>query len=159
MKRGFTVNATLWKRMAAFVIDLFIINLAIAYPFRKFFPNRSSFSENYAYFTSSPEALKQITIITLIISMLAILYFAFFEFHLGQTIGKMAFNLKVISQAGELSMWQCLLRNIYLVPLFPFVLMWIIDPIYVFFNPEKQRLTEWLSRTKVIEEVQRGLYR
>ncbi len=50
------------------------------------------------------------------------------------------------------SYWQLFVRSMFLMPLFPFVLLWFIDPIVMLFTKENQRLSEILSRTKVIEE-------
>ena len=51
----------------------------------------------------------------------------------------------------QMSFWQTLLRSIYLIPVFPFVLLLLIDPVYMFFNPENQRLSERMSKTRVVE--------
>ena len=49
------------------------------------------------------------------------------------------------------SYWQLFARSMFLMPLFPFVLLWFIDPIVMLFTKENQRLSEILSRTKVVE--------
>ena len=49
------------------------------------------------------------------------------------------------------SYWQLFVRSMFLMPLFPFVLLWLIDPIVMLFTKENQRLSEILSRTKVVE--------
>ena len=74
------------------------------------------------------------------------------EKKLNQTPGKMLFNLYVNSQTKDLKYWQLFIRSIFLIPLFPFVLLWLIDPLVMFFTKENQRLSEILSKTKVVEK-------
>ncbi len=50
------------------------------------------------------------------------------------------------------SYWQLFVRSMFLMPWFPFTLLWLIDPIVMLFTKENQRLSEILSRTKVVEE-------
>jgi len=75
-----------------------------------------------------------------------------FEKKLQQTPGKMVFNLYVKSQTKDLKYWQLFVRSMFLIPLFPFILLWLIDPIVMFFNKDSQRLSEILSKTKVVEK-------
>jgi len=49
----------------------------------------------------------------------------------------------------SLTFWQALLRWIIFIPLFPFTLLIIADPIYLIFR--KRRLTEVFSKTTVVE--------
>jgi uncharacterized RDD family membrane protein YckC len=74
------------------------------------------------------------------------------EKELNQTPGKMLFNLYVTSQTKDLKYWQLFVRSMFLIPVFPFVLLWVIDPIVMLFTKENQRLSEILSRTKVVEK-------
>ncbi len=94
-------------------------------------------------------------LIWLIVTMafIALLYFAMFEYKLQQTIGKMVLGLYVVSEKGGLSIWQAVGRSIFILPIFPFILLWIIDPIYLIFK--KIRLSEILTRTMTVEEVKR----
>ena len=84
--------------------------------------------------------------------MLALLYFYLLEKKLAQSIGKVLFGLYVRSQEKELKRWQIFVRSMFLMPVFPFVLLWLVDPIVMLFNKENQRLSEILSKTKVVEE-------
>jgi len=85
-------------------------------------------------------------------AFLAILYFMLLEKKLNQSPGKILFNLYVVSQEKELKYWQLFVRNMFLIPFFPFVLLWIIDPIVMLFTKQNQRLSEILSRTKTVEK-------
>ena len=155
--RIMATNASLIKRGVAFLIDLSVINLIIAYPFKKYLtnsiPENLSFIEMHNYFLTNDKLVFSLYIITMIIAVLAITYFTVLEYSIQQTLGKKLLNLKVIALNKEPKIWQYWVRSLFLVPLFPFILLWIIDPIYLFFNKQGQRFTEQLSKTKVIQEV------
>lgn len=156
VKKTFLSQASVFKRLIAFLVDILIINLIVLFPFRRIFdnlvPNKDSFSETFSYLSSNPAANKSITILMFAIAFLTILYFMVLERKLGQTVGKMLFNMYVKGQGKDLKNWQLFVRSIFLIPIFPFVLLWIIDPIVMLFTKENQRLSEILSRTKVVEQ-------
>lgn len=154
--KRFYGQASVLKRMLAFIADILIVNLLILWPFRgtleSLLPNSDSFSKTLDYFSRNPDLGGNITIIMFGVSLLTILYFYLLEKKLGQTPGKMLFGLYVKSQDKELRKWQLFVRSMFLIPIFPFILLWIIDPIVMLFNKENQRLSEILSKTKVVEE-------
>lgn len=158
LKRGkiFFAQASVLKRIIAFIADLFIVNMVILFPFKRIFddiiPDTSSFSETLDLLSANAEYSASITIIVLSASILTILYFMAMEKKFGQTPGKMLFNLYVVSQAKKMRYWQLFVRSMFLIPIFPFVLLWVIDPIVMLFTKENQRLSEILSRTKVVEK-------
>lgn len=179
-ERTFTGPALLWKRIAAFFIDMIIINLIILFPFRSLFqniiPKDYSFSEAYKLLSSSTDYTGFITSVSFIMSVLIILYFLMMEIKMSQTIGKMLMNIYVVdarenaidmrvsrrdslasysrstSDNNTLKVWQLLARNLVFIPIFPFVLLWILDPLFMFFTKTNQRLTEILSKTRVVEK-------
>ena len=157
LKKGKTIlaQASILKRAVAFIIDLLIINVVILFPFRRIFdriiPKTGSFSKTMD-FLSSNELNISLTVILLLIAFITILYFMIMEKKLNQTPGKMLFNLYVNSQTKDLKYWQLFIRSIFLIPLFPFVLLWLIDPLVMFFTKKNQRLSEILSKTKVVEK-------
>ena len=155
-ERTFIGPALLWKRIAAFFIDLTIINLFILFPFRRLFqniiPKDYSFSEAYKLLSTSIDYTKFISSVSFAMLILVILYFFMMERRMGQTIGKMLMKIYVVSNNNQLKAWQLLTRNIVFVPIFPFILLWILDPLFMFFTKTNQRLTEILSRTKVVEK-------
>jgi len=154
-QRIFKGPAAVWKRIVAFIIDLFIIDLALFWPFErivnKAIPEGQSLRSLQGFFSASPELTKLLTIITLMMGIVAILYFVVMEYKLGQTIGKMIFNLRVVSMKKELTILQCILRSIIWLPMFPFIVFWIIDPAYVLLNQKNQRLMEFISKTETVE--------
>ena len=155
-RKTFLAQASVLKRIIAFIIDILIIYLIILFPFRriidKIVPETGSFSKTFDFLSSNPGANTSITIIMFAVAFLTILYFMILEKKLGQSVGKMLFNLYVQGQGKDLKNWQLFVRSVFLIPMFPFVLLWVIDPIVMLFTKENQRLSEILSKTKVVEK-------
>ncbi|MDP3764912.1 MAG: RDD family protein [Nanoarchaeota archaeon] len=178
-EKTFIGPALIWKRIAAFFIDMAIINLVVLFPFRSLFkniiPKDYSFSEAYKFLSTSTDYTRFISSVSLVISILVILYFLMLERKTAQTIGKMLMKIYVVdarendmkvslrfltsnsssrstSDADNLKTWQLLIRNLVFIPIFPFVLLWAVDPLFMFFTKTNQRLTEILSRTRVVEK-------
>ena len=118
--------------------------------FNKIVPD-ASFSKIFDFLNSNSEASTSITVLMVAVAVLTILYFVILENKLRQSIGKMIFNLYVEGQDKDIKYWQLFARSMFLIPIFPFVLLWIIDPIVMLFTKENQRLSEILSKTKVVE--------
>ena len=149
----FAGPALLWKRIAAFLIDLAIINLVILLPFRsllaKLFPADYSFLGTLKLLSSTDNS-ELITLVSFVMGIFIILYFYMLEKKMHQSIGKRIMKIYVASDGKELKLWQVLVRNIVFLPLFPFFLLWILDPLFMMFTKTNQRLSEILSRTKVV---------
>ena len=154
-EKTFVGPALIWKRIAAFFIDIIIVNLVVLFPFRKLFqnivPKDYSFSEAYKLLSSSADYTSFITSVSFVMSILVILYFFMLERKMNQTIGKRLMNIYIVSDSNNLKAWQLLARSIVFIPIFPFVLLWILDPLFMFFTKTNQRLTEILGKTKVVE--------
>jgi|TARA_Y100000310_G_scaffold22935_2_gene21969 uncharacterized RDD family membrane protein YckC len=154
-ERTFIGPALVWKRIAAFVIDLAIINFVVLIPFKgllsNLIPENQSFSETYRFFSSSGYS-GLITSISVVLSILLILYFLLLERKYSQTIGKKLMKLFVVSDTKDMKIWQMIVRNLVLIPIFPFVLLIILDPLFMFFTKTNQRLSEILSKTRVVEQ-------
>ena len=155
-ERHFIGPALLWKRIAAFFIDITILNLVVLFPFRALFrniiPKDYSFSEAYKLLSSSTNYTSYISSISFVMSILIILYFFMLEKKMSQSIGKMFMKVYVVSDNNTLKNWQLIIRNLVFLPIFPFVLLWVLDPLFMFFTKTNQRLTEILSKTKVVEQ-------
>lgn len=153
-KQGlFKAPANLFKRALAFAIDLVIVSFLV-YPFerviRKIVPVTGSYAETYTMLANS-ENTGLLTTVSILISLAAIAYFSILESKLGQTIGKIALKVYVVSENRELKYWQCLVRNLFLLPFIPFILLWVIDPLYAIFTKDNKRFSDILAKTKVIE--------
>lgn len=158
LKKGktFFMQASVLKRIIAFFIDILVINLIVLFPFKRIFysiiPQTESFSETMDFLSRNTEYNATFTVILLAAAFLAILYFTVLEKKLKQTPGKILFNLYIESQTKDLKYWQVFVRSVFLIPLFPFVLLWLVDPIVMLFTKGNQRLSEILSKTKVVEK-------
>lgn len=154
-EKSFAGPALLWKRIAAFLIDMAILNIVVLFPFRSLFrgiiPKDYSFPEAYRLLGSSTDYAGFLTSVSFIMSVLVILYFFMMERKMSQTIGKRLMNIYVAGSNRDLKSWQALARSIVFIPIFPFVLLWILDPLFMVFTKSNQRLSEILSRTKVVE--------
>lgn len=154
LKKGktFLVQASVLKRILAFIIDLLIINFVILFPIlgilSKMLPEINSFSD-VMNSLSSVEYSTSITVIVFITVVFHILYFVIFEKKLRQSVGKMAFNLYVESKTKDLKYWQLIVRSVFFI--FPNIVRFI-DFITMLFTKENQRLLEVLSKTKVVEK-------
>lgn len=152
--KSFTGPALLWKRIAAFLIDMLVLGLFVFIPFRGVFAGsvqEASFFESLKNITTNEEIIKNFIPYYIAMSLLAFLYFFIMESKMRQTIGKKAMNLHVISDNKEMKKWQIFIRNLLFIPIFPFDLLIIIDPLFMLFKSSNQRLSEIFSRTKVIE--------
>ncbi|MFH0978719.1 MAG: RDD family protein [Candidatus Woesearchaeota archaeon] len=152
MPKNMMIDASLAKRFLAFVVDLLVINTFFVYPFRNLINSAvplTGFLETYNYISARPSVVLYSSLV--IISILAFLYFFLLERMVGQTLGKLVFNLQIV--APNQSLWRYCLRSLFIIPLFPFVLLWLADPVFLLFAKKHQRLTEYLSQTKVMENV------
>lgn len=132
--------ATFWRRALAFIFDLLLINLVIAWPFQ-------SALQQYALKELTLESVlpAQAYFIVVMIFILALLYFTFLEYYIGQTPGQMLMSIESIAIDGQMTFWKALGRNIFILPFFPFYVLWILEPIYLIFY--KQRLMERWTNT------------
>ena len=153
-EKVFTGPASLFRRFFAFVIDLLVIDIVIFFPFRgileKTMP-KASYKEAYQFLISNPGYSKLISIIMVAAGILSIFYFALLEYKLNQSIGKMFLGVFVKNELKEKRFWQYLVRSMFLLPIFPFILLWILDPIFMFFTKNNQRLSEILSKTRTVQ--------
>ncbi|MEM4397999.1 MAG: RDD family protein, partial [Candidatus Woesearchaeota archaeon] len=188
-------KASLFKRIIAFILDLFIIQILLS-PLSVLIENKfqfgNDFNQNFNLLYNNPNVLSDLMFITFIIFLIMFFYFVYFEYKLGKTPGKLILGLRVINEKSNennllkktdenseieekqkdyknikdnitdknikeiskkessINIFQSILRNLFLIPLFPFYLLWIIDPIYLLIT--KTRLSEKYSKTLLIEE-------
>ncbi|MEM4245350.1 MAG: RDD family protein [Candidatus Nanoarchaeia archaeon] len=148
------VNANFWKRVLAYIIDAVIVNVIIIWPFQKTLTELTSAYQDQnllKYMTAINEealrnALPQLGLLFVIISLLTIAYWALLEHKFGQSIGKMIMKIYVKSDEKILTLWQCVVRNISKIS----GILLIIDCIGIISN--NQRYLERVSKTKVIEK-------
>ncbi len=150
------VPSILWKRAAAFLIDIvivyFIFFLAVGDQLSDTIPKAASFAQSYAVLVESDNLISSLSVIY---SLLLFIYFLLLERRFGQSIGKMVMKLKVVGE-DPITFWRHIGRVMFLIPFFPFILLWLIEPIVMLFTENNRRLGEIVSRTQVVEyqEVQ-----
>ena len=135
-----------WKRIVAFVFDVLIIEYLLLYPFtglaQKAF---SSMDASFLVFKGSALAL------VLAVAAIYVLYFTLFEWLLGQTIGKMLMKIvSVTLDSKRMSFWQALGRNLFLLPVIPFIFLWPLDIIFIIWR--RISFSEIMTKTKTVEE-------
>jgi len=139
-------NASFTRRSGAFLADLLLINITISAPFAPLF---SDLFEK-GFWQSSYElpvyTLAQLAA-AMVLFAIVLAYFVLFEYLLGQTPGMMLLNTRA---EGSSRLWAAVARNIFLIPVFPIVLLWIIEPLFILVR--RQSVLEQLSGTKTIHE-------
>ncbi|MBU1946035.1 MAG: RDD family protein [Nanoarchaeota archaeon] len=159
-ERTFTGPALVWKRILAFITDILIINAVVFFPFKRIIqgliPDFGSYSEAYHFLISNQSYTARLTAVSLVMALFAILYFVILEHKLRQTPGKILMNIFVESEVKELGFLQCVVRSIFVIPAFPFFLLWVIDPVFMVFTKGNRRLSEILSRTRTVETYRIG---
>jgi len=150
------VKARALKRLMAFLVDIILLNFIVAAPFRGLLSAimpEGDFNQVFNALTSNPDLVHQFNLIYIIIGVLAFIYFTLSEFKLQQSLGKMLFGLYVVGIEKRPSLLQVAIRNIFLIPVFPFILLIIIDPILLMFT--HRRLSDIIAKTDVVEYERR----
>ena len=140
----------IFRRFLAFLLDILILDLIVAAPFRSLLNVPLSFQEAFRFLEQNSQVLFPIFFFMILFSFF---YFVIMEYLLGQTVGKMLLDLKVVSNQGELSLAQVILRSLFLIPVFPFTLLWIMDPFFMFIITKNRRFSEIISNTRVRGET------
>jgi hypothetical protein len=73
------------------------------------------------------------------------LYFVLFEYLLGQTPGMMLLSLRMEGNSG---IFAVMLRNSFIFPVLPFILLWVIEPIMIAIR--RRGILEQLSGTRTL---------
>lgn len=173
-ERRFLGPASVLKRIFAFIVDIMLINLIIASPFMKII-ERVVPKEviSYEWLVANSDITGTLYLTLFFISILGLLYFTIFDCKLGQTIGKMIMNIYVVNtpQADpntgrkkkkldekdmHINILNAMVRNLIVIPFFPFILLWILDPVYMLLNKNSQRLSEKISNTMTVELMNLG---
>ncbi len=151
IKKGM-VPATLWKRALAYLLDVLIVNVVIVLPFQSLIKMGESLSitESFRFFSQNAAGAQRFLIMSLIVMIMTILYWAVFEYRYRQTIGKLIMKLEVRSLVNKdrLTFAQCFLRSISKVS----TLVLAIDCIPLILRKGHQRYLERSSATDVAEK-------
>jgi len=153
-KRSITVPASLLKRFVSYFIDFFILNI-ILIPLRNTLelaiPSEGGLAQAMSFLQTNPAAGKILLFHSLVSGLVILLYFTYFEFKIQQTPGKMLMKIHIIPQGKtKLTFWHYLISNLTFIPTFPFIILWIIDPIYMIFSKQNQRFMEKITNILVV---------
>lgn len=158
------INAPMWKRIFAFIIDYFILNIILS-PFTSLIERIlgvDSFKDVFNMISSNGVDIGSLMYIYFFMAVITLLYFYILEKRYGQTIGKILMKIYItstekkpnIKDLGSLPAGKAFIRSLSIVFLFtPLLVITLVDFIYVFFNKDRQRLFERGSQTKTIAFV------
>jgi len=138
-------DASFLRRAGAFLVDILLLDMVVTAPFTTILQNLATRAERVGFsaLTYTGTELAAAVFLFLIIY----LYFVLFEYLLGQTLGMMLMNTRVI---GRNSIWSALARNSFLLPVFPFIVFWIVEPVAILFW--RRGVLEQLSQTRTIHQ-------
>ena len=144
--------ASIWRRLAAFFIDMMVLELAL-FPLQKISTQVTQITDisSLKKIVLSTAMSGKFAALLFIIGLLTIAYFALLEHKLQQTPGKMLMKIYVASETKQLNFWQCIVRSLFLLPGFPFIILTILDPIFLLFSKTSQRFSEKLSKTRTVQ--------
>lgn len=156
--RVVALPASWGRRILAFLIDLIILNIFVTGAFqkviRKLLPTEASYTSIQAAIEAQPSLATAVFFIAFLSGIFAILYFALLESQLGYSVGKLFMQIRVVAlQNEELTLWKCVIRSLLMIPAFPFIILWVVDPLYALFSPLRQRLLERWSNTATVSYV------
>ena len=150
MKKGDRVSAApLWRRTCAYIIDMLIISVFILLPLSNLYPEETTASWKESISMMKQGITKTHIIVSLIMAIVTILYWALLEYKLSQTPGKMLMKIKVSSLTSTLSFKQCFVRNITKIS-FPLLLL---DTVYMA-KSKSQRFFDRLAETEIVMQEQ-----
>ena len=150
-------HISFWRRAFSLLVDIVIINLVTSYPFSEL--SKKYFGEMTIAqaMTIGEQIIPSIMYwAVFIISILALLYFTLFEYFLGQSPGQMLLRVKSVSidaKKKKITFWRALISNCFILPYFPFFVLWIVEPIHLIIY--KERFLEHITHTKTIHEFEK----
>lgn len=144
-----------FKRSIAVVLDFAVLFMTILAPvttlLEKIMP-KADFSTSYALLAENQKISSILSVTIVFIFVLVVLYFSMLEYFFGQTAGKRLMAIQVVTIHNQQpGLIQCIARNLVFLPVFPFILFWIIDPLYLLLT--KQTLSDQLTKTKTVVKL------
>jgi len=147
------IPAPIWRRAAAFLIDMILVEIFLVSPFWALIKKSTAgdgFTDTMSFLAAHPNAVVSLNIITLYIALVVMAYFVILEYTLGQTIGMLLLKLKAVSLHHHSHWWQFIVRNMFLIPIFPFILLALLEPIYLLWKRGEYRALEQISKTRTM---------
>lgn len=131
--------ASVWRRGFAYLIDIFLLNFILIMPFA---PILKPLKNEKLLLIKDFNLNIFLAVIS--IAVLSYIYFVYLDYKLQRTIGRMVFRIKLKSK-GKLTLYKVLIRNITK----PFLIIFALDALYMFYKGGHQRYTELKSNTWV----------
>ncbi len=145
MKKIQEVEASFFRRGIAYIVDMVILYFVVVFPLKSKF---EGLDFEFTEFTG--EITTKILFVAFEIAVLVVVYFSLLEWKLGQTIGKIIFNIRVKSEEGELTFLNSFLRNLSKFS----TLLVLIDSIPLIFKKGNKRFLDKIAKTKVVMNLQ-----
>ena len=147
-----TRPAAVWKRILAFLLDLYLGIAAASALIGLITPN-TNIAIADAIANPSLVITPLLAAAFLYLMVFIVLYHVACEYIVGQTPGMLLFGLSIKNKRENtkegLTFGQALIRNLFLIPLFPFYLFWLVEPLFYVFQGE--RLLEYWTKTETVE--------
>lgn len=156
-QKVYVKNASILRRLLAFILDIFVLNLVVFFPFQSIFSNAlgsySSLSlSNISHFSEIIQLKIPGIIYTALffIFLLSLFYFALLESLTKQTVGMMIMRIYAEDfEAKKVSFFRALIRHLFILPVFPFYILWLVEPLHLAFYNE--RFLEKITKTRTVE--------
>ncbi len=155
--------APLWRRAAAFIVDIFMISIlfeilqrALNFLFFREMPLSNKivepFFEQYQRGVLSPDIAKAFIVYFILFYILYLIYFFFCELIFRKTIGKQVWGLMVVDIGGnDLSRRQLLIRNLLrILEHYPNHMLFLMSGMIVMISNFQQRCGDVYARTLVV---------
>lgn len=143
------------RRTGAFIVDIICSWAFLVRPFAGLIEKSVStkgFAATVAFLSEHPQTVFSLNIISLFVSFMVISYFVLLQYVTGQTIGMLAFSLRVVPLNHRLHWWQCITRNLFLIPFFPFIFLMVTEIATLAWSKGEVRFLERISQTRTIIE-------
>ncbi len=141
------VRASVLRRIGALLVDLAILDILVYLNLRAFFP--STFEATLRLVQRGGD-MTAMTVGLLIATLYTLAYFVALEQGNGRTLGQQLLRIRVVAPK-DATFRHHLINNLFLIPFFPFTLLWFIDPLYMLYRGE--RFLEHLSGIRTVQVV------
>lgn len=160
-KKPILIEAPIWKRIFAFIVDYFILSTFILFPFDRLIenlvPEVTDINSIFEIIQNNLINAGSLIWITVIMGLISIVYFAIFESKYAQTPGKMLMRIFAVTlksnkkELQTMTFSSSVVRSISFGAMYFFPILFLFDLIYAFFNKSKQRLFEKISGSQTLQ--------
>ena len=138
------IPARLGKRAGALVLDLILVHFLFSASVMRLLPEvPSTLAGMTQYVQTLPTGA--IAFVMSFIGLMSLLYFSLFQHYLGATPAMAIMRIQTTTP----TLAHAMLRNLFVIPLFPFSILMIVDGLSLLLT--KQRWLERITRTPTTE--------